>query len=549
MVFTPDDSKSYVRPEALNDHRALLRDVQQAATAVISDEPDQFLQSQRLRLMAEELGCPISERTAAIYLARARGEISGVTIPRMKGERMDTTPTPWAWEGVIMAGTFNLLVAPPKVGKSALMVGMIGAWWRGDATYLGQPLHGPCPKVFIVGTDQPENDWHTLFEREGLVAADGGLGGPVEMLWHTGAPLHLTAEGIAHLGSIAEQHPRSLFLVDSYHACISPLGVDEATSAFDGPARDLAHALAPHQATLAMIHHTNKSVAGGNATNASRGSNALPAAASLTILMNWFRQPAEGQTQQDHRVILKTQGRAKGSTLLIELHDDGWIHHGDGEAVLQGEALQEAADDLQGRSADVFDYINERWMIGQFPCTVAELARRFNLEANKMHRCLRTLNRKGLVHQVGQADTGAEGGRPAALFAPINPLPAEGQINVIKVKNPDDALTLTHARTQELRGLSPLSRSYRGSGGGEVNHPASEGLSPLSDGDPVERFCGGEWSNGWVVHDASNPLSITISKLGTPTIQFRNQRPDLDIRSCRGSAFPAQLEGVDPFDF
>ena len=193
MVTTPNDSKSYVSPEALNDHRALLHDVQQAAVAVISDEPDQFLQSQRLRLMAEELGCPISERTAATYLARARGEISGVTVPRMKGERMDTTPTPWAWEGVIMAGTFNLLVAPPKVGKSALMVGMIGAWWRGDGSYLGQPLHGPCPKIFIVGTDQPENDWHTLFKREGLVAPDGGLGGPVEMLWHTGAPLHLTA--------------------------------------------------------------------------------------------------------------------------------------------------------------------------------------------------------------------------------------------------------------------------------------------------------------------------------------------------------------------
>ena len=78
-------------PEALNDHKALHRDVQQAAVAVISDEPDQFLQSQRLRLMAEELGCPISERNAATYLARARGEISGVTVPRMKGERMDTT--------------------------------------------------------------------------------------------------------------------------------------------------------------------------------------------------------------------------------------------------------------------------------------------------------------------------------------------------------------------------------------------------------------------------------------------------------------------------
>ena len=30
-----------------------------------------------------------------------------------------------------MAGAMNLLVAPPKIGKSALMVGMIAAWWQG----------------------------------------------------------------------------------------------------------------------------------------------------------------------------------------------------------------------------------------------------------------------------------------------------------------------------------------------------------------------------------------------------------------------------------
>ena len=35
MITTPDDSKSYASPEALNDHKALLRDVQQAAVAVI----------------------------------------------------------------------------------------------------------------------------------------------------------------------------------------------------------------------------------------------------------------------------------------------------------------------------------------------------------------------------------------------------------------------------------------------------------------------------------------------------------------------------------
>ena len=532
MVTTPEDSEVFISPESLSDHKELLARVQSAAKAVLSDESDPFLQNQRLRLMAEELACPISERTAAIYLARARGEIAGVTLPRLRGERMDTTPTPWAWEGVLMAGTFNLLVAPPKVGKSALMVGMIGAWWRGDGEFCGLRLHGTCPKVFIVGTDQPENDWFTLFKREGLVTPEGDMGGPIEMLWHTGAPLHLTAEGIEHLGGVAAANPGALFLLDSYHACISPLGVDEATSAFDGPARDLAQALAPHHATLAMIHHTNKSVAGGNATNASRGSNALPAAASLTILMNWFRQPAEGQTQNDHRVVVKTQGRAKGTTLLIELKDDGWIHHGDGESVLAAEAMQEAADDLQGRQADVFDYIKERWMLGEFPVAASELSGHFNLERNKTHRCLRSLERKGLVEQAGQAET--EGGRPALLFRPTGVSSLEGG----QTSQRGQSAPYTHD-TKPLSPLSPLS-------------PAAGGdppLSPLSVGDAVERFNGGLWSNGWVVQDASNPLCITIAKLGNPLVQFRNQRPDLDIRPCQSSPFAATTPEPDPFDF
>ena len=122
--------------------------------------------------------------------------------------------------------------------------------------------------------------------------------------------MHLTPEGIDHLGKVAELNPGSLFLLDSYHSTIAPLGIDEATSAFDGPARKLAEVLAPHKATLAMIHHTNKSVSGGNATNASRGSNALPAAASLTILMNWFKQPAEGQTQNE-RMRAASEGVAR----------------------------------------------------------------------------------------------------------------------------------------------------------------------------------------------------------------------------------------------
>ena len=110
--------------------------------------------------------------------------------------------------------------------------------------------------------------------------------------------------------------------------------------------------------------------------------------------MNWFKQPAEGQTQNDHRVVVKTQGRAKGTTLLIELTDEGWQHHGDGESVLAAEAMQEASDDLQGRQADVFDYICERWASGEFPCTTAELQDVAKCNASKVNRALRALRKR-----------------------------------------------------------------------------------------------------------------------------------------------------------
>jgi hypothetical protein len=448
-----------------------------------------------------------------------------------------------------MAGTFNLLVAPPKVGKSALMVGMLAAWWHGEGSYLGQPLHGVCPPVFIVGTDQPENDWFTLFKREGLVDGDRTLGGPIEMLWSTGNALHLNPEGITRLAEVAGQHPGAFFLVDSYHACISPLGIDESTSAFDGPARALAEALAPHNATLVLIHHTNKSVAGGNAVNASRGSNALPAAASLTLLMNWLKQPADGQVQTDYRVVVKTQGRARRSTMLIELQDDGWISHGDGETALQAEAIAEAADELQGRHADAFDYIADRWELGQFPVSGLELATHMNLPGNKVNRCLQGLVRKGLIEQVGATDPGVSGGRPSLLYAPLTPLPQEG---VNKVNNVNNL-----ARIHEIRGYSPFSPLSPPVGGGG-GRGEQGGCSPPSVGTPVERLIDGAWHNGWVIQDASNPHAVTIAKLGQPTYRIRNLRWEVDLRPCEGSPFvnpsseaepPAPHQPTTAFDF
>jgi len=540
MDTTPaESSSSGMIPESLKDHKELLNKLEQYASIVLSNEDDTLRRCQLLRLYADDVGFPVTEKTAAILLLRAQGAVSGVCLPRMRGEKMDTTPTPWAWEGVIMAGTFNLLVAPPKVGKSALMVGMISAWFHGEDSYLGQPLHGACPKVFIVGTDQPESDWHTLFKREGLVDREGNMSGPVEMLWHTGAPLHLTEGGIAHLGEIAEANPGALFLLDSYHACCAPLGLEEAASSFDGPARQLAEAVAPYKATLAMIHHTNKSVSGGNATNASRGSNALPAAASLTILMNWFKQPAEGQTQNDYRVVLKTQGRAKGTTLLIELQDDGWLLHGDGESVMAAEAIQEASDELQGRQADIFDYLCDRWAAGEFPVTTTELQDVAKCNASKVNRALRALEKKSLARQQGQLEPLVSGGRPQLLWVPNTP-----SLETAETRGTRPTNTLAHVKE---KGCSPFFTKTPAFGGG-----VAAGVLPPSPGTPVELHRNGDWSNGWVVVDASNADSVKAAKLGNANVTVGSLRWDLDVRLCQSSPFKAAPETsdiYDPFDF
>tara|TARA_R110000772_G_C13262167_1_gene435497 strand:- start:752 stop:1489 length:738 start_codon:yes stop_codon:yes gene_type:complete len=237
--------------------------------------------------------------------------------------------------------------------------------------------------------------------------------------------------------------------------------------------------------------------------------------------MNWFKQPLEGQTQSDHRVVLKTQGRAKGSTLLIELHDDGWVHHGDGESVLAAEAMQDAADDLQGRQADVFDYIKERWLLGQFPVAGTEIASTFNLERNKASRCLRGLVRKGLAEEAGQAESGLEGGRPSVLYRPAGGTSPEAWQT--------SQTSQTSRASYEIRGLPPLTPLTQGGGG--------RGFDTPKPGTPVERFQNGNWSNGWVVVDAQDLEHVKIAQLGNSNLRISNMRWDLDVRLCAGSPF------------
>ena len=220
--------------------------------------------------------------------------------------------------------------------------------------------------------------------------------------------------------------------------------------------------------------------------------------------------------------------------LLIELQDDGWIHHGDGESVLAAEAMQEASDELQGRQADIFDYICERWATGEFPVTTTELQDVAKCNASKVNRALRSLEKKNLVRQEGQVEALISGGRPQLLWVPNTPSLESGEKRETRETTPR-----AHVKR---RGYSPFSPSSPSSLGG-----VAEGFLPPSPGTPVELHRNGAWSNGWVVADASNPNDVKAAKLGNVNVTIGSLRWDLDVRLCQSSPFKA--EPSDPFDF
>ncbi|MFM9089170.1 MAG: hypothetical protein ACKOPT_13745 [Cyanobium sp.] len=194
--------------------------------------------------------------------------------------------------------------------------------------------------MLIVGTDQPDNDWGRMLKEVGLLQ-DGAITGPIVRLFHRGSPLHLSPEGIEKIADFAANHPNLFILLDSVAALTSPLGLDENSAEIVEPIHDLLEALEPHSATVVAIHHASNGRAGESATLASRGSTALPAAASQIVKLGRVASARPGEPQ-DRRLVLLTEGRAGlPQNMLIERTEEGWISHGSADAVALAQRLKE----------------------------------------------------------------------------------------------------------------------------------------------------------------------------------------------------------------
>ncbi len=379
-----------------------------------------------LRGRAQLLEITLRDQELQRLIWDARRAAAGTIEPLAPGDRIDLTPCPWLWEGVTMPAALNLLVALPKIGKTSLMLAMLAAWHRGEAAFLGMRLIGPCPPVLIAGTDQPSSDWGRMLQEVGLLGDEGEIQAPIVALYHRGRPLHLSPEGIERIASHAAQHPGLFVLLDSIAALTGPLGIDENSAEIAEPIADLMEAIEPHGATLVAIHHASKGRAGESATLASRGSTALPAAASQIISLARLSTGTPGAAQ-DRRIVMKTEGRGGlPQHLLIERTEEGWISHGSAETVALAQHLQALEEKLTDRQAEALELVRSRWAAGE-RTEAKGLAASMGGSCERIaRRTLDGLARKGLLRSAMETDRAGrrkwfwpiEGEQPSDLRTP-----------------------------------------------------------------------------------------------------------------------------------
>lgn len=483
-----------------------------------------------LRARAEALELTVRDDELRRLIWNARRAANGGGELLAPGDRIDLTPTRWIWEGIVMPAALNLLIALPKVGKTSLVLAMLGAWHRGEPSFLGQALVGACPPVLIVGTDQPQSDWGRMLLEVGLLADDGVIQAPLVGLAHAGRPLHLDPEGIERIAAYAAAHPGLFVLVDSIAAVTGPLGIDENSAELAEPIRDLMEAIEPHGSTVLAIHHASKGRAGESPTLASRGSTALPAVASQIVNLARMASGNPG-APPDRRIVVKTDGRAgEPQHLLIERTEQGWISHGTAESVALAQHLLELEDKLTDRQADVLELVRERWASGERTDakTVAAAMELGKHGSDVALRTLKQVQRKGLIQSVREA--GLQG--RTTWFWPIGsdtqqevPKPSRGGLSdVSEVSDPfqDQMAPLIPWREgndTSDRNDSPDNTPREGCRKVSEPPPADSAAAPdqIAVGSTVAKWSKAELRHlpGWVVLELDSGTA-TIHRPGAP---------------------------------
>ena len=344
-----------------DDSKAFDRLVEMAIYLITTNEPI-IKRAGIIRNQAKMESIPLSSKDVFLILAKARRDIEGVDEGEKPNVELDVSEESWLWDQLITEANLTLIVSMPKVGKSSLVGAFLGQLSSGSTEYLGKEIKGEKRSIYIVGSDQPLNDWVKILIPAGLAerTASGKviLKEPLKRLWHKGKPLHLTEESIELLYGIAKDDPNSIFVFDAFASLISGLGLDENHAASVEPIRMMTEALASTKATPILLHHASGGNAGERAVKASRGTKALPAEASQILELDWLIP----EDKHDNRVTISSAGRNSTPVdMVIEQVDRAvWVSLGSKSEIAENLRLEKVREKLNDRQALVLTFLEER---------------------------------------------------------------------------------------------------------------------------------------------------------------------------------------------
>ena len=453
-----------------------LAELERQATELISTKTPRLQALVVMRQAARDLGVPVHEGELKRLLADAKRQ----SLDRADGvgdRPLSRAPVPWLVDGLLMRGSLNLVIGAPKVGKTSLLTGLFGAWAGGSRSYLGLPLVGPCPRVLIVGPDQPECDWAALLAACGLLDERDRLRRNVIVdLFTAGQAIQLDDEGIERIAAYAADHPGLIVLIDSLAATTRLLGISENDAEIAGPLMALLEGLEPHGATPVLIHHSGKANLSGAPSIASRGSSAIPAIASHLVSLSRITdgQPPAPGAPADRRVIIKTEGRGGSPIeLLAERTDAGWISHGDAETVQAARWRQQQELQLPDRQGQALTEVRDRWEVDHLPMDAQTLADILDLGGDgrrKAQTTLDALTRRGLLvsevqstgysrrkvfRPVGSGSGGARGGVSLEPSEPSEPSEPPSDPSSLSLENPVKYIDRRDRRDRSPTGTHP----------------------------------------------------------------------------------------------
>jgi len=374
--FRASESSAPSLPESVREGQLAIEAFKKDVEAVVNN--DSLKQLDRLpilRQIKEDRKLKLHDADIRKMMHDARRKGRAAYEPITSGRKLKRAKSKWLWEGLIMAGQINIVLALAKTGKTLLVLQFLSALINGKESFLSRKLseQDRCRHILICGPDMNEADWAECLDTSSLLIDDELVGdGQIELLTAEDT-FNLDDDGIDFIARKAQQNAGLIVLLDSYTKAMEGMGFQDKDTSYGDPLSALADAVAPYGATVIVIHHVSKGNRNASPVLAGRGSMRMAEIASWVVKVQFLKEELD-DSSSDGLIAgprkMTATGRGRSNEHVAEMDRDGkWIN---GQAVdvmvRQMEDEQQNAallNSLNNRQKEVLNILKNEWINGE----------------------------------------------------------------------------------------------------------------------------------------------------------------------------------------